>query len=165
MGSWFSGAANALGSQNVTDPQEQAKSEVRQIYLVDDFNGGYDSCLAITGKELLQLSLSNLGSELWRQNYADTIKRSYTNTAVNRNYHIEVDRVDYCASHILTTFRNDDDLYMQDAETESQDLHLFALIKARKHDSSNYETKTEVIIAQMITPLGNAHMNAKPPLV
>lgn len=84
-------ASGVLTPANVADPQQLVRSEVKNLFLIDDSTGqSYDSCLAVTGKELIQASLVNLQHELWRYNFADTISEVYSRLVQNRNYQTEV---------------------------------------------------------------------------
>ena len=54
------------------------RAEVKNLFLVETVQGqSYDSCLAVTGKEIVQASLINRQDELWRHNYVDTITQAY----------------------------------------------------------------------------------------
>lgn len=42
------------GNQDVTDPLTKVRAEVKNIFLIETEHGqSYDSCLAVTGKELI----------------------------------------------------------------------------------------------------------------
>ena len=54
-------ASGVLPPANVVDPRQAANVEVRNLFLIDDMSGkSYDSCLAITGREIIQASLTNM---------------------------------------------------------------------------------------------------------
>ena len=52
----------------------------------------------------------NMQSELWRHNFVDTITQAYESLAQNKNYQIDVERVDYCASHMQLVSSDDVDM-------------------------------------------------------
>ena len=125
--------------QNIDDPQQALKCEVRNIFLLEDQEGqSYDSCLAVTGSELVQASLTNLGQTMWRCNYTQAISDAFTKLSENKPYQTEIERIDYCVSHLIDAVESDDDAMMGQTEDASyaraQRLHLFAIIKSRKSD-------------------------------
>ena len=77
------------------------RAEVKNLFLIETEQGNsYNSCLAVTGKELVQASLINMQNEIWSHNYVDTITQAYLKMASNKTYQVDVDRVDYCACHM-----------------------------------------------------------------
>ena len=138
---------------DVPDPLTKVRAEVKNLFLIETVQGSsYDSCLAVTGKELVQASLVNMQSELWRQDYVDAITQAYEGLAEGKPFQIEVDRVDYCASHLQVVPCDDVDMEdADDGEATEQYLNLFCLVKARRQQTSSYETEHETLIAHFQT--------------
>lgn len=126
------------GTTDVQDPLKKIKEEVKNLFLIEsERDQAYNSCLAVTGEELIQASLVNLRTRLWSHNFVKTISAGYEHHASNRNFNVEVDRVDYCASHLQVNYGEQDglDVDMNDIDDQGvaeQLLNLFCLVKARK---------------------------------
>ena len=90
-------------------------------------------------------------NELWRHNFVNTITEVYTRLPQNKVFQVEVDRVEFCSSHMQVTDTEVEMSDIDEAGAKEQYLNLFALVKAIKQLPSSYERETEYLIAHFQT--------------
>ena len=77
------------------------------------------------------MSLISPHNEIWRYDYLQSIKEIYCRLDQNKNYQVDVDRVEFIACH-MQSIEPDDNMDDIDAGETEQYLNLFALVIAKK---------------------------------